>query len=180
MAMASSYVSSLRFSISAVGRPKFITSIWNANTMFDPICCTMFCTLLFSPRTTEEIVITVVTPITIPRIVNPERILLRTSVVNASRNISLKSPRDAIRFLPLSCTCSYCCSLLLFFAFVLCFYGVILSEAKDLGVAVAPSLNLAKLRPPRETFLQLKSQRRNRVQLRRLPCRIHPEKHAHR
>jgi hypothetical protein len=49
----------------------------------------MFCTLLFSPRTTEEIVITVATPITIPRIVNPERILLRTRVSDASRKISL-------------------------------------------------------------------------------------------
>src|SRR5664279_2927710 len=52
---------------------------------------TSACTLLFRPLMTDEIVITVVTPITMPRIVNPERSLFVRRVSSAIRTDSLES-----------------------------------------------------------------------------------------
>ncbi len=89
IAMASSRVSSLRVSISVVGRPKVNTSMWNAKMMSEPMSFTMFSTLEFRPRTTDEIRITIMTPMTMPSTVRPERILFLAMVSSAMRRISL-------------------------------------------------------------------------------------------
>ena len=68
--------------LSAVGRTP-ITGNRNIHNTFVPNCATISETEAFNPVITEEIVITVITPITIPRIVNPERILFARSVSSA-------------------------------------------------------------------------------------------------
>ena len=57
--------------------------------MSEPMSFTMFSTLLLSPRTTDEIRITIITPMTIPSTVRPERILFLMMVSSAMRRISL-------------------------------------------------------------------------------------------
>ena len=91
IAIASSYVICFRVSISVVGRcPN--TGKRNTNSTFDPSDCTRFSTLEFSPFTTDEITITVITPITIPRIVNPLRSLFSRSVSSAIVTVSPMLP----------------------------------------------------------------------------------------
>jgi hypothetical protein len=72
----------LRANISAVGRTP-ITGNRNTHNTFVPNCATKFDTDEFNPLITDEIVITVITPITIPRIVSPERILFARNVSSA-------------------------------------------------------------------------------------------------
>src|SRR6202011_3842012 len=61
------------------------------NSTFDPSDCTSPSTPAFSPFTTDEMTITVITPITIPRIVRPLRSLFVRSVSSAITTVSLKS-----------------------------------------------------------------------------------------
>src|ERR1017187_2232068 len=75
-------LSFLRVSCSVVGRTP-ITGMWKTQKTFEPRELTQSETRLFSPLMTDEIVITVVTPITIPRIVNPDRSLLALNVSSA-------------------------------------------------------------------------------------------------
>ena len=63
--------------------------MWNAKMMSEPMSFTMFSTLEFRPRTTDEIRITIITPMTMPSTVRPERILFLTMVSSAMRRISL-------------------------------------------------------------------------------------------
>src|SRR5664279_2867572 len=58
-----------------VGRTP-ITGIWKTQMTFEPTDFTSSSTLLLSPLMTEEMVMTVVTPITMPRMVRPERNLV--------------------------------------------------------------------------------------------------------
>ena len=89
--MASSYVICLRLSISVVGLP-LKTGKRKTNNTFEPNEETRFETLLFSPFTTDEITITVITPITMPRMVRPLRSLLVRSVSSAITTVSFASP----------------------------------------------------------------------------------------
>ena len=66
----------MRASISAVGRTP-ITGMWKTQITFDPSELTQSDTRLLSPLITEEMEITVVTPITMPRIVKPRAQLVR-------------------------------------------------------------------------------------------------------
>ncbi len=75
-------MSILRASISAVGRTPIIGSRPIQNT-FDPSELIKLETRLLIPFTTDEIAMTVETPITIPRIVNPERSLFVRTVSSA-------------------------------------------------------------------------------------------------
>src|ERR1700735_2665816 len=84
-------VNCLRVSISVVGRtPR--TGNRNTHSTLVPLGSTIPETLPFNPLITEEIVITVITPITIPRIVNPERSLFARNVSSAIVTVSLRSP----------------------------------------------------------------------------------------
>ena len=65
------------------GRPHADTGSWNTQNTFDPSELTQSDTRLLSPLMTEEMEITVATPITMPRIVSPERILFVRSVSSA-------------------------------------------------------------------------------------------------
>src|ERR1700675_1612946 len=72
--------------------------------MFDPIASTDPITFEFSPFTTALMAITVLTPITIPRIVRNERRGFRRSASNASPTASFSSPNPRLsctRYLPL-------------------------------------------------------------------------------
>ncbi len=89
MASASSSVSSLRVSISVVGLPNVNGSMWKAKMMSEPMSFTMFSTLEFRPRTTDEMRMTIITPMTMPSTVKPERILFLAMVSSAMRRISL-------------------------------------------------------------------------------------------
>ena len=60
-----------------------MTGIWNTQNTFEPSELTQSLTRLFKPLMTEEMVMTVVTPMTMPRMVNPERSLLVRSVMSA-------------------------------------------------------------------------------------------------
>src|ERR1700691_269472 len=82
IAFASSTVSILRASISAVGRTPMMGRRPIQNT-FDPSELMKLETRLLIPFTTDEMAITVETPMTIPRIVNPERSLLVRTVSSA-------------------------------------------------------------------------------------------------
>jgi len=75
--------------ISVVGRTP-ITGNRNTHSTLVPIASTMPETLPFSPLITEEIVITVITPITIPRTVRNERkgLRRRTSTASAAASLS--------------------------------------------------------------------------------------------
>ena len=75
-------MSFLRDSISVVGRTP-ITGIWNTQKTFEPSELTQSLTRLFNPLMTDEIVMTVVTPITMPSTVSPERSLFVRSVSSA-------------------------------------------------------------------------------------------------
>ena len=90
IASASSKVSSLRVRNSSVGRPKVI-GMWKAKMMFDPMLLIMLLTLLFRPRTIDEIPMTTATPMTMPSTVRPERILLLRMVASAIVMISPNS-----------------------------------------------------------------------------------------
>ena len=57
--------------------------------MSEPISFNMPSTLEFNPRTTDEITITIMMPITTPRIVSPDRILLVRIVSQAICRICL-------------------------------------------------------------------------------------------
>jgi hypothetical protein len=72
----------LRASISIVGRTP-ITGMWNTQITFEPNWATKSLTRLLTPLMTDEIVITVETPMTMPRMVNPERSLFVRSVCSA-------------------------------------------------------------------------------------------------
>ena len=72
--MTSSMLSFLRASISVVGRTP-MTGMWNTQNTLLPSELTNSCTRLFSPLMTDEMVMTVVTPMTMPRMVRPERSL---------------------------------------------------------------------------------------------------------
>ena len=81
----------MRVSISVVGRwPN--TGKRKTNSTFEPSDSTSPATLWFSPLTTDEMVITVITPITMPRMVSPLRSLFARSVSIAMVTVSLKSP----------------------------------------------------------------------------------------
>ena len=82
-AFASSMVSILRASISAVGRTLIIGRRPIQNT-FDPSELIKLETRLLIPLTTDEMEMTVAIPIEMPRIVNPERSLFLRSVSSAS------------------------------------------------------------------------------------------------
>src|SRR5271165_5961528 len=88
MATASSRVIRLRASISVVGRTP-MTGMWKTQRTLEPMELTQVCTLLLRPLMIEEIVMTVVTPMTMPRMVRPERSLLTRTV---SRAILMDSP----------------------------------------------------------------------------------------
>ena len=62
------------------------------NKTLEPRDCTSPSTLVFRPLTTDEMVITVITPITMPRMVNPLRSLLERSVSSAMVTVSFRSP----------------------------------------------------------------------------------------
>src|ERR1019366_558719 len=59
---------------------------------FEPSDCTSPDTLLFNPFTTDEMVITVITPMTMPRMVSPLRSLFARSVFSAIATVSFRSP----------------------------------------------------------------------------------------
>ena len=75
-------VSFLRVSCSVVGRTP-MTGMWKTQKTFDPSESAKSETRLLSPLMTEEMTITVVTPMTMPRMVRPERSLLLRSVSSA-------------------------------------------------------------------------------------------------
>ncbi len=95
--MASSKVICFRVSISVVGRTP-ITGNRKTQITLVPSDSTRFETLEFNPLITDEITITVITPITIPRIVSPLRSLFARSVFSAIVTVSFVS---AIRIIDL-------------------------------------------------------------------------------
>lgn len=88
MAIASSKVSSLRVRISSGMWPKVKTLRWKAITMSEPMDSTTSLTLEFRPLTTDDMPMTVITPMTMPRTVRPERILFLRMVSRAMAKIS--------------------------------------------------------------------------------------------
>ena len=75
-------LSFLRASISAVGRTP-ITGMWNTQITLVPRALTQSFTRLFTPPITDEMVMTVLTPMTMPSTVRPERSLLVRRVSSA-------------------------------------------------------------------------------------------------
>ena len=84
-------VSFLRVSCSVVGLTP-ITGMWKTQKTLEPRELTKSETRLLSPLMTEEMVITVVTPMTMPRMVSPERSLFARSVSSAILMDSLVCP----------------------------------------------------------------------------------------
>ena len=76
-------VSFFRVNCSVVGRTP-MTGIWKTQKTLEPSELTKSFTRLLTPLMTDEMVITVVTPITMPRTVSPERSLF---VLRVSRAI---------------------------------------------------------------------------------------------
>src|SRR5271157_6362789 len=85
-----------------VGRTP-ITGMWKTQKTFDPSELTQSETRLLSPLMTDEMVITVVTPITMPRMVNPERSLLARRVSRAILMDSRVCPCATCRASPNFC-----------------------------------------------------------------------------
>ena len=55
--------------------------------MLEPMSSTMLWTFTFRPRTTEEMTMTIMMPMTTPRMVSPERSLFEVIVSHAMRRI---------------------------------------------------------------------------------------------
>jgi hypothetical protein len=81
-ATTSSRVSFLRASCSMVGRTP-MTGMWKTQKTLEPSELTQSETRLLRPLMTDEMVMTVVTPMTMPRTVSPERSLFVLSVSKA-------------------------------------------------------------------------------------------------
>ena len=94
----------LRVNCSVVGRTP-MTGMWKTQMTFEPMELIQSATRLLSPLITDEMVMTVVTPMTMPRMVNPERSLLALSVLRAILTDSRVCPW-AMVYLVFSCQLS--------------------------------------------------------------------------
>src|SRR6266852_5218884 len=160
MAMASSKVSSLRVRISSVGRPKVKGYRWKAKMILDPRLVMTWLTLSFRPRTIDEIPMTTATPITMPSTVRDERSLLLRMVSTAMFRPSPSSPLTSIASKPSHRRDAERAEKNLFYLAFLC---------ESLCTSVSPVV---------QSFLRLKSQRRDWVQYGCAFRGIHAEKNA--